>query len=207
MAQDDQPQIYLITPPEVELSRFPNMLAQIIDAHEVACVRLALATRDEDAICRAADACREVTHARDIALVIESHILLVDRLGLDGVHLTDGARSVRKARKELGNDAIVGAFCGSSQHDGMNAGEAGADYISFGPVGASTLMGGEQAPADLFEWWSQMIELPVVAEGALDEGLIRSLTPITDFFGLGDEIWQTEDPAVRLGELIGAMQG
>jgi len=52
-----------------------------------------------------------------------------------------------------------------------------------------------------------MIELPVVAEGALDEGLIRSLTPITDFFGLGDEIWQTEDPAVRLGELIGAMQG
>jgi thiamine-phosphate pyrophosphorylase len=132
---------------------------------------------------------------------------LVDRLGLDGVHLTDGARSVRKARKELGNDAIVGAFCGSSQHDGMNAGEAGADYISFGPVGASALMGGEQAPADLFDWWSQMIELPVVAEGALDEGLIRSLTPVTDFFGLGDEIWQAEDPAVRLGELIGAMQG
>jgi len=69
------------------------------------------------------------------------------------------------------------------------------------------LMGGEQAPADLFDWWSQMIELPVVAEGALDEGLIRSLTPVTDFFGLGDEIWQAEDPAVQLGELIGAMQG
>jgi thiamine-phosphate pyrophosphorylase len=206
MAQDEQPQIYLITPPEVELSRFPNALSHVLDAHEVACVRLALATRDEDAICRAADACREVTHARDIALVIESHILLVDRLGLDGVHLTDGARSVRKARKELGNDVIVGAFCGNSQHDGMNAGEAGADYISFGPVGTSSLGGGDQAPADLFEWWSQMIELPVVAEGALDEDLIRTLAPMTDFFGLGDEIWQAEDPAARLGELIGAMQ-
>ncbi len=207
MAQDEQPQIYLITPPEVELSRFPKVLSQVLDAHDVACVRLALATRDEDAICRAADACREVTHARDIALVIESHILLVDRLGLDGVHLTDSARSVRKARKELGNDAIVGAYCGTSQHDGMSAGEAGADYISFGPVGASALMGGEQAPAELFEWWSQMIELPVVAEGALNESLIRSLAPVTDFFGLGDEIWQAEDPAAQLGDLIAAMQG
>ena len=32
--------------------------------------------------------------------------------------------------------------------------------------------------------------------------LIRSLAPVTDFFGLGDEIWQAEDPAARLGELI-----
>jgi thiamine-phosphate pyrophosphorylase len=207
MAQDEQPQIYLITPPEVELSSFPKLLSQVLDAHDVACVRLALATRDEDTVCRAADACREVTHARDIALVIESHILLVDRLGLDGVHLTDGARSVRKARKELGSDAIVGAFCGASQHDGMTAGEAGADYIGFGPVGASALNGGEQAPVDLFEWWSQMIELPVVAEGALDETLIRALTPVTDFFGVGDEIWQADDPAAKLGNLITAMQG
>jgi thiamine-phosphate pyrophosphorylase len=207
MAQDEQPQIYLITPPEVELSSFPKLLSQVLDAHDVACVRLALATRDEDTVCRAADACREVTHARDIALVIESHILLVDRLGLDGVHLTDGARSVRKARKELGSDAIVGAFCGASQHDGMTAGEAGADYIGFGLVGASALNGGEQAPVDLFEWWSQMIELPVVAEGALDETLIRALTPVTDFFGVGDEIWQADDPAAKLGNLITAMQG
>lgn len=207
MAQDEQPQIYLITPSEIELSRFTNILEDVLDAHAVACVRLALSTHDEDMICRAADACREVTHARDVALVIESHILLVDRLGLDGVHLTDGARSVRKARKELGNDAIVGTFCGASQHDGMNAGEAGADYISFGPVGATALGGGEQAPTDLFQWWSQMIELPVVAEGALDENLIQSLAPVTDFFGLGDEVWQAEDPAARLGELIAAMHG
>lgn len=205
MAQDEQPQIYLITPPEIELSRFPNVLSGVLDAHDVACVRLSLSTHDEDTICRAADACREVTHARDIALVIESHILLVDRLGLDGVHLNDAARSVRKARKELGSDAIVGAFCGASQHDGMSAGEAGADYISFGPVGATALGDGEQAPADLFEWWSQMIELPVVAEGALDEEAIRRLAPVTDFFGIGDEIWQADDPAARLGELLSAM--
>ena len=49
------------------------------------------------------------------------------------MHLTQGARGVRHARKELGADAIVGAFCGASRHEGMNAGEAGADYVSFAP--------------------------------------------------------------------------
>ena len=156
-------------------------------------------------ISRAADACREVTHARDVALVIDQHLMMVERLGLDGVHLTDGARSVRYARKELGPDPIVGAFCGTSRHDGMNAGEAGADYISFGPVGASALGDGSQVDPDLFDWWSKMIELPVVAEGALDADLIRQLAPVTDFFGIGDEVWGQDDPAAALGALISAM--
>jgi len=205
MAEPEQPQIYLITPSEIELSSFPEQLAQVLDAHPVACVRLALATHDEDRLSRAADACREITHARDVALVIEKHLMMVERLGLDGVHLTDGARSVRAARKELGPDAIVGAFCDTSRHEGINAGEAGVDYVSFGPIGATALGDGSVADQDLFDWWSQMIELPVVAEGALDADLIRSLAPVTDFFGIGDEIWKTDDPTAALADLIAAM--
>ena len=205
MAEIERPQIYLITPPEFELSEFPARLAAVLDAHEVACVRLAMATKDEDRVSRAADALREVTHARDIAIAIEQHVQLVERLGLDGVHLTDGARSVRKTRKALGADAIVGAFCGTSRHDGMNAGEAGADYVSFGPVGESSLGDGTRAEHELFAWWSEMIEVPVVAEGALSLETIRELSPVTDFFGIGEEIWRTDDPAARLGEMIAAM--
>ncbi|MDV4144185.1 thiamine phosphate synthase [Shimia sp. FJ5] len=198
MAETELPQIYLITPPEFELGRFPDQLARTLDSTEIACVRLALATRDEDRISRAADALREVTHARDVALVIAEHVMLAERLGLDGVHLTDAARSVRKVRKDLGDDAIVGAFCGTSRHDGMNAGEAGADYVSFGPVGATPLGDGSRAEHELFEWWSMMIELPVVAEGALDLEMIRTLAPVTDFFGIGEEIWRADDPVAQL---------
>ncbi|MWD29712.1 thiamine phosphate synthase [Aquicoccus sp. SCR17] len=205
MAESEQPQIYLVTPPEFELGRFPDQLARVLDAQEVACVRLSLGTRDEDRISRCADACREVTHARDVALVIDTHTVLAERLGLDGVHLTDGARSVRKARKALGPDAIVGAFCGTSRHDGMGAGEAGADYVSFGPVGETTLGDGTVAEAELFEWWSQMIEVPVVAEGGLDTDLVRQLAPFTDFFGLGTEIWEEDDPVAALARFRAAM--
>lgn len=205
MAETEQPQIYLVTPPEFELGRFPEDLARVLDAHEVACVRLALSSHDEDRISRAADACREVTHARDVALVIDSHSVLVERLGLDGVHLTDGSRSVRKARKALGADAIVGAFCGASRHDGISAGEAGADYVSFGPVGSVSLGDGTQAEREVFEWWSEMIEVPVVAEGGIDAALAASLAPVADFLAIGDEIWDTEDPVSALTALRGAM--
>ena len=205
MSETELPQIYLITPSEIDLLDFPDRLAACLDSSPVACVRLALGTRDEDRLSRAADALRAVTHDRDVALVIDSHVQLVERLGLDGVHLTDAARSVRAVRKELGEDAIVGAHCGTSRHDGMNAGELGADYVSFGPVGATALGHATQAEAELFEWWSQMIEVPVVAEGALDPALIRLLTPHTDFFGIGDEIWTQPDPARALRDLRGLM--
>ncbi len=201
MADVEQPQIYLITPPEFELSRFPERLAAVLDAHEVACVRLALATRDEDKISRAADALREVTYARDVALVIDNHILLVERLGLDGVHLTDGARSVRKTRKALGADAIVGAFCGASSHDGMTAGEAGSDYVAFGPLRDTGLDDGTVAEKDLFQWWSEMIEVPVVAEGALTAEIVKEISPFTDFFGVGEEIWNEDDAVKALADL------
>ncbi|SLN18884.1 thiamine-phosphate pyrophosphorylase [Pseudoruegeria aquimaris] len=205
MAEIERPQIYLITPPEIELSTFPDALAGVLDAEEIACVRLALATKDEDRLARAADAVREVCHARDIALVIESHVMLVERLGLDGVHLVDGGRSLRKVRKALGGDAIVGAYCGASRHDGLVAGEAGADYVAFGPVGTTPLGDGTIAEAELFQWWSEMIEVPVVAEGALTEDLVRKLAPITDFFGIGEEIWRSDSPAAALRALVAEM--
>ncbi len=197
----EQPQIYLITPPQFELSQFPTILASVLDAVPVACMRLSLATRDEDTICRAADAVREITHARDIALVLEEHVMLVEKLGLDGVHLKDGARQVAKIRKDLGDDAIVGSFCGTSRHDGMNAGEAGADYVSFGPVGTSALGDGTVAEQDLFDWWSKVIEVPVVAEGAVQADVLRMLAPITDFVALGEEIWAQDDPAKALQDV------
>ncbi|MBK5946346.1 thiamine phosphate synthase [Rhodobacter veldkampii DSM 11550] len=205
MADQDRPQIYLITPPHFDLDTFPDRLAAVLDAADVACLRLALAAADEDAVGRAADACRMVAHERDVAVVIETHLKLVERHGLDGVHLTDGARSVRAARKDLGADAIIGAYCGATRHEGMNAAEAGADYVCLGPVGDTLLGTTPRAERDLFAWWSEMIEVPVVAEGALTPALVADLAPVTDFFAFGPEIWTDEDPVAALRSLIAAM--
>jgi thiamine-phosphate pyrophosphorylase len=202
MAADDRPQITLITPPTFDAGTFADRLGPVLDGAEIACLRLSLATRDEDTLMRAADAAREAAHARDIAVVIDDHLILVERLGLDGVHLTDGSRNVRKARKDLGADAIVGAFCKASRHDGMTAGEAGADYAAFGPIGATSLGDGSRAEFDLFEWWSEVIEVPIIAEGALTADLVARFGPVTDFFAVGEEIWGADDPLAALKGLL-----
>ena len=201
----EQPQLYLITPPELDLTTYADTLARVLDAHPAACVRLALSSKDEDVLSRAADTLRVVTDAREVALVISDHILLAERLGLDGVHLSDAARSVRHARKVLGPDAIVGSFCAGSRHDGMSAGEAGADYVAFGPVQATALNDGETAEMEMFQWWSDVIEVPCVAEGQLDAAMIAKLAPMTDFFGIGDEIWGQDDPVAALTTLWSAI--
>lgn len=195
----DMPQIYLVTPPEIDAG-FGDRLARVLDRTGIACLRLDLASRDEDRVTRAADLCRDVAHRFDVPLVVTDHVALVEKLGLDGVHLTD-PRPIRKLRADWGPDPILGAFCGVSRHEGMNAGEAGADYVSFGPVGATTLGTGERAEPELFAWWSEMIELPVVAEGALTPDMVEALAGVTDFIALGEEVWSAEDPAARLAEL------
>lgn len=205
---DDQPQLYLITPRAFELAPFLPRLESVLDAAPVACLRLALATGDEDTLIRAADALREIAHARDIPLVIERHALLAQRLGLDGVHLPRGtATNLRKLRAELGPEAIIGAEGGTSRHDGMVLAEAGADYIAFGPVGETALGDGQRAGLELFEWWSQTIEVPVVAEGALDPDLVAALAPVADFLAVGDEIWREPDAAAALNRLIAPLHG
>ncbi|NNU80477.1 thiamine phosphate synthase [Halovulum dunhuangense] len=208
MTEDrEPPKIYLATPPAFELSGFETPLKAALDAAPVACLRLSLATRDEDDLSRAADMLREIAHARDIPLVIDDHFRLVERLGLDGVHLTDGARRVKEVRKLLGKEAILGAFCGTSRHAGMTAGELGADYIAFGPVSADTLLGdGTVAEPELFQWWSEMIEIPVVAEGGLAGAALAGLLPYTDFICLSDEIWAAGDgPAAALGRIAASL--
>jgi thiamine-phosphate pyrophosphorylase len=199
VAAEPPVRIYLVTPPAPDPAGFADVLAGLLDGGEVACVRLALAGGSEDVVARAADALRPVCHARDVPLVLADHFRLVPRLGLDGVHLSDGARHVRMARKALGADAIVGAFAGASRHEGMTAAEIGADYVGFGPLTSSGLGDGTVADRELFAWWSEMIEVPVVAEGGLTPALARALAGTADFLALGDELWSApEGPAAAL---------
>ncbi len=200
MFESERPQFYLVTPSEFDSPSFTKSLSAVLDSVEIACLRLNLSSNDESYVQRNCDALRDVTHARDVPLVIDTHFQMVERAGLDGVHLRSGSRSVRSIRAALGLDAIIGAYCGSSRHDGMIAAESGADYVSFGPVAPTSLGDGGHAEYELFAWWTEMIEVPVVAEGALDLENIGIFASVTDFIGIGPEIWGKEDPVAAVRE-------
>lgn len=201
------PRLYLVTPQVLSEGALRD-LAELLDRFDVACVRIAAGAGPEAELRRAADAVRTICHPRDVNLVLTDHFRLAPELGLDGVHLSDGHRHVREARKALGTDAIVGAFAGASRHDGMTAAEIGADYVSFGPVAPSSLGNGTLAPLDLFQWWSEMIETPVVAEGGITPAFASDLGSRVDFLALGDELWSHhEGPIAALSKTLEAISG
>lgn len=201
------PQIYLISPSEVDLINFQKMLARILDAIEIACFRLALSSRDEDYVAHIADNLRPICHDRDVAMIIETHSALVEPLGLDGVHLCHDLRPLATIRKKMSKDLILGAGCGASRHEGLGAGEKGADYVSFGPL-SYTRLGAMPALADydLFAWWSEMVEIPVIAEGHVSPALVEKMADVIDFLGIGEEIWTSENPVDELHRIIEPLQ-
>ncbi len=198
----DTAQIYLQTPEQFDLADFTPVLAKILDAIPIACLRISMTTNEAKTLGRAADALREICHSRDIAIVIDNHFRLAETHGLDGVHITDGAKSIREARKQLGKDAIIGAFCGTSKHAGITAAEIGVDYVSFGPLADTGLGDGSTASPELFQWWSEIIEVPVVAEGAINDTTLASVKDHIDFICLGKEIWGENDPQAALQAIV-----
>jgi thiamine-phosphate pyrophosphorylase len=120
--------------------------------------------------------------ARDVAFLLNGHVHLVAPTGADGSHV-DGP--IRGLRKKLPGDAILGAGCGLSRHDAMVAGEAGADYVAFGPWGPDA--------AEHLAWWQETMELPCVALGLPDPLSAQAAARSgADFVVLGDAVWDCE---------------
>jgi len=198
--------LYLATPRRFDPEPFAALLARALAAAPVACVRLDLDQAAEEDWVRAANFLLQVCHEADVALVIAEHVRLVDALGLDGVHLGASRTPVRDARRKLGPDRIVGAYVGASSHVGMAVAEAGADYVSFGPVGDTGFLGDDaRADADLFEWWAEIIETPIVAEGGVAPEDAARLSDHVDFIVPDIRFWEEKDPAARLAAYADAL--
>lgn len=71
-------------------------------------------------------------------LIINDDPALAARIGADGVHLGRDDGDCGAARALLGADAIIGASCYGSLATAEAAAAAGADYLAFGSMFAST---------------------------------------------------------------------
>lgn len=203
-------QLYLVTPPVFDPAAFAPLLEDALAAGPVACLQLWMPDADEDAIRSAAKMLRDRVQDTDTAFVLNGWVKLAAYLGCDGVHLDRaGAKEVKAAKKVLGEDAIVGVSVGTSRHDAMIAGEAGADYVSFGPVFDSATKGLPADPAALeaIEWWGEMMETPCVAVGGITpDNLRRPVEAGADFVCAVSAVWDHPDgPGAAVTAFIKAL--
>ena len=131
--------LYLVTPPVFDAGAArPRRGAARRLRRSPACGWRWPAPREDD-VARAADALR-AGGARPRRAAGRRRPFPPGRRGSASTASTSSDGRARSAplRKALGRDAIVGAFARASRHEGMTAAEIGADYVSFGPVGAGS---------------------------------------------------------------------
>jgi thiamine-phosphate pyrophosphorylase len=183
--------LYLITPPAVNLQRFPDLLAEALDAGDVASVQLRLKGCDDDTIRRAADALRPVAQRRDRAFILNDRPDLALETGCDGVHIGQDDMDYTAARRILGLGRIVGVTCHASRHLAMDAAEAGADYVAFGafhPTATKDAKG--RADPEILRWWSEIFTVPCVAIGGITPENCRPLVEAgADFLAVISAVW------------------
>lgn len=184
--------LYLITPPRLDdLAGFGHVLAQALDAGDVAALQIRLKDVDDAIVAAAVDALAPIAQARDVAVILNDRPDLAARLGCDGVHVGQEDASYAEARRLLGRDRIVGVTCHDSRHLAMEAAEAGADYVAFGAFFPTTTKESKtRAELEILTIWQESMETPCVAIGGITVETARLVAGAgADFVAVSAGVW------------------
>ena len=154
-------------------ANFAALLDIALATGDIACLRLSPFPDIGPLIAKA--------QAQGCAVLLDDSPDNVATFGADGVHQGQ-PEDYELAREKLGTDASIGVFCGNSRHAAMEAGEAGADYVSLAP------------DLELVKWWAEIMVVPLVVELAQDLDQAGDFIAAgADFLCLDDGVWQSEE--------------
>jgi len=183
--------LYLITPPRLEPKPFSDVLKRALSGGDVASVQLRLKHVSEDEILRAGEILLPITQRAGAAFILNDRPDLAAKLGADGVHVGQEDASYAEARAAMGPKCIVGVTCHNSRHLGVEAAEAGADYVAFGAFfPTATKEPKTRADPELLKWWAETMIVPCVAIGGIT---IENSQPLieagADFLAVAAGVW------------------
>jgi thiamine-phosphate pyrophosphorylase len=191
--QDPRPpcQLYLISPPQVDVDSFEDDLRRALQGGPVACLQLRLKAVNDENILRVGEKIKPILAEHDVALIINDRADLAHQLDAEGVHLGQTDGSIAHARTVLGRDKTIGVTCHNSRHLAMEAGDQGADYVAFGAFYPS---GTKDPPTfaepDLLRWWVTLSEIPCVAIGGITVDTAKPLIDAgADFLAVSAGVW------------------
>src|SRR5512141_2388004 len=188
--------LYLITPPRIDdLAAFGHLLAQALDAGDVAAVQVRLKDMPDEVIAAAVDVILPIAAARGVAVILNDRPDLAARLGCDGVHVGQDDAPLAEARRLVGKDRMIGVTCHDSLHLAMEAAEGGADYVAFGAFFPTTTTDAStRADPELLTGWQQDMLIPCVAIGGITVATARQLAAAgADFLAVSAGVWSYGD--------------
>ena len=184
--------LYLITPPQIDdLAAFGHLLAQALDAGDVAALQIRLKDASDEIISAAVEVLAPIARSRGVAVILNDRPDLAAQLGCDGVHLGQSDMPLKEARALMGNAAMIGVTCHDSRHLAMEAAEGGADYVAFGaffPTATKDVL--TRADPEILNIWQEMMEIPCVAIGGITAENAQGLAAAgADFLAVSAGVW------------------
>ncbi|MDX1975395.1 MAG: thiamine phosphate synthase [Rickettsiales bacterium] len=206
--------LYVVTPPTIDLSSFPDQLAQAFDGGDIGALQLRLKNASDDDILRAAELLIPICHEHEAAFIMNDSPELAKQSGADGVHIGQDDGSIKAARAIIGPGPIIGVSCHDSRHLAMEAGEEGADYVAFGAFYPTQSKSPEALARwgtpepDILTWWQEYMVLPCVAIGGITPA---NCTPLVkagaDFIAVITAVWNhAQGPKKAVAEFNQAIE-
>lgn len=174
--------LFLVAPHDADAERFPELLARVLASRDAAALLLPRGDRDAATYDALVNAAAPVAQAKDVAVLIEGTPADVRRLGADGLHVID-ADDVTPALEALKPDFIVGAGGFTEKHTAMEAGEAGVDYVFFGPLSGPI----DPDAREMARWWAETMTVPSVFSNP--DASDPNDTEGCEFVALGGPLW------------------
>jgi len=136
--------------------------------------------------------------------IVNDHADIAAATGADGVHLGQDDLPIAEARKVLGEGKIVGLST-HSREQALAAETAGADYIGFGPIFAtSTKDAGVAQGVERIRDIKQAVRVPVIAIGGINRDTVRAVMSAgADGVAVISAVLSAPDPSQAAAELIG----
>lgn len=151
-------EIFLIAPTDLPTDQLLAALATTLERDEVSALLLPRGNLGENAYKDMAKRIVPLAQAKGAAVLVEGEPGLVRLLGADGLHVPGGIKAVKEAIAALKPNLIVGAGDIHSRDDAMLKGEAGVDYILFGPLSGSI----SASEREMAQWWAETMEISSV---------------------------------------------
>lgn len=163
------------------------------------------AVHDEILLAKISQLCKE----KGVKFIVNDDAMLAKKVGADGVHVGKDDFSVLKARKILGNDAIVGASCYDSIQKAIKAQNDGASYAAFGAVFPSiTKPAATPCKLEILTLAKKELKIPVCAIGGINAANIAAVAKTgCDYAAIISAIYKNAQIEQNINELLVSIKG
>lgn len=188
-------QIYLISPPKIEIGQFEKDLQAALQTSLIPAFQLRLKDYDQEDLKNIALRLKKICHDNNCLFLLNDYWQLALDIQADGVHLGVDDGSIKTVRQNVDDNFVIGASCYDSKHLAMEAGEQGANYVSFGAFFESkTKKSRGQPTIDIIKWCDEILNIPTCAIGGItDKNCADLVKAKTDFLAVISYVWDNPE--------------